>query len=310
MPQPRLTGASLTTDEPWIVTYAVPGARCSASVLTEHWLLTAAHCLEGLPKTTDRLLVSVADAASGPEEVYRGPARFHRHPDFGTFWDPSDDIALIQLVRLANAPPPDPPGGIPLGVTGRARLYAPFTAPLWAEADANRLFSIIGWGQGDVGGSGDCAAGTSLKKRFGTYFEVLVADRDARHLRTEFAITHDCPGNSGAPWLFARGGRRAAFAVNVGRSDFVVTSAKMHGAAIRPKLTWMFEVSSAFAPDGYLSCATAGMIGDLPYIECEEKALPDPEPLPLPCPSGQHCCVPGVGGDLCALCLPLSRECP
>ena len=305
----HITGASLTTEEPWIIQYVADGTMCSGAVLSQHWILTAAHCLDDKPRSVTDLQVSFADGLGTWQSVYNGPATFYIHPHFSRAalsWDSEDDVALIHLNNLSGIPPP----GISLTTTGKAKLYVPYTQPVWADPDANRFFTVIAWGQTDPNGGADCTEGTAGVKRLGTYFEVDTADADTERVTAGVGPTHLCPGDSGAPWLFARAGERVAFAIHSGRRpDLIVVGGQHRASVIQAKMEWIYRTTRTFVPTQYLECVRVGYVGDLPYVECEEKVAREPTPTPFPCPSGQHCCEPGPD-NTCLRCIPDSQECP
>ncbi|AUX24921.1 uncharacterized protein SOCEGT47_054620 [Sorangium cellulosum] len=286
-PQP-LTSSPATTAEPWIVnlTFTGIGSRCTASVLTAHWLLTAAHCVDSLSRgALTTVSVSTRNAAGSVVNVYTGNARTYQHTfyDSGLTPDVDNDIAIVRLTGAA---------GVNLSVTGTARLFG-YTSPWTSTSTSDREFSIIGYGLSDPG-----CGGSDSTKRIATGF---VMDRESfgvLSIKSSYGTRHTCGGDSGAPWLLTRNGVRMAVAVHSGRYyDAPSFSMKQQAALIPPKRTWMYETSKGTGL--MLDCGTV----------CTERVY-NPEPPPGPaCPSGQHCCEPG-GGTTCNRCLPNSVACP
>ncbi|MEM7218486.1 MAG: trypsin-like serine protease [Pseudomonadota bacterium] len=139
--QPRIVGGDVVTrtDRPWMSALLVRGiadaARaqyCGASLISERWALTAAHCLIGeRPSGTDVLIGRRDLNARDGERI--AARRFVRHPDY----DPRlelNDIALIELARPSSLPP------VGLATPGNA-----FENP-------GRLAEVMGWGNLREGG--------------------------------------------------------------------------------------------------------------------------------------------------------------
>lgn len=283
-----LTNSPSTTAERWIVNLTFPNVpsprRCTASVLTNHWLLTAAHCVDGLARG---VAVSVTVATAGATgDLYTGNARPYAHEHYqpsSTSPDVSDDIAIVKL---------DGVSGIDTGYTGKAKLWG-YTTPWTSSSTASRTFSIIGYGLSDAACDGDDST-----KRLASGFVMDKEGFGATRVKSPFGSTHTCGGDSGAPYLLTSSGVRRAVAVHSGRYfDVGSLSTKQQGALIPPKRAWMFDTSRAYT-SLQLSCGT----------ECTESAY-NPEPPPGPaCPSGQHCCEPF--GNVCNLCLPNNVQCP
>ncbi|WP_437486125.1 trypsin-like serine protease [Sorangium sp. So ce1014] len=286
-PQP-LTSSPATTAEPWIVnlTFTGIGARCTASVLTAHWLLTAAHCVDSLAQgALTTVSVSTRNTAGSVVNVYTGNARTYQHTFYGSGLSPDVDND-IAIVRLTGA------SGVNLGVTGTARLFG-YTSPWTSNSTSDREFSIIGYGLSDPG-----CGGSDSTKRIATGFVMDKESFDVRTIKSSYGSKHTCGGDSGAPWLLTRDGVRAIVGVHSGRYlDAPSFSMKQQAALFPPNRTWMYETSKNTGL--MLNCGTV----------CTERVY-DPEPPPGPaCPSGFHCCEPG-GGTTCNQCLPNSVSCP
>jgi V8-like Glu-specific endopeptidase len=283
-----LTSSPSTTAERWIVNVAFPNGRCTASVLTAHWLLTAGHCVEdyalgGLIAVT----VKTVDVSGSVVTVYSGNARSYTHPNYhpgNTTPDVNEDIAIVKLEGLA---------GINVGYTGKAKLWG-YNAPWASNTASDRAFSIIGYGLSDA----QCE-GSDSTKRLATGFTMDREAIDVLSLKAHYGATHTCGGDSGAPWLITEGGVRKAVAVHSGRYfDIGSLDMKQQASLIPPRRTWMFDTSRSHT-NLKLDCGT----------ECTESPhnpLPPPGPS---CPSGQHCCEPGAGNE-CLQCLPNAVSCP
>src|SRR5262245_43868293 len=91
--QQALTQAAVTTVDPWevhvqMVNSPVDKTTCSASVVSTHWVLTAAHCLQGVTSTTATVTMAqtTTSGAFGMRVIYNGPARRHPEPEYHGTW--------------------------------------------------------------------------------------------------------------------------------------------------------------------------------------------------------------------------------
>ena len=188
--QQPVTQATTTTEAPWVVGLAIDpnGANgwCSGSVLSEHWVLTAAHCVDDLPTQT-LVRIYYANDPGTMARVYDGRALLWPNPHYQNSLirrDRDDDIALIYLTQ----------GAIDTTITGRARLYAGHTDPIWRQPDHARDFTMIGWGRTSAPGSTSCVAGTLGTKRIGHGFVVNVTGVDPKSVSSDILGTHACGG--------------------------------------------------------------------------------------------------------------------
>lgn len=306
-----LTAAPLTTAAPWVVRIDRPaGGPCSGSVLSEHYILTAAHCVSDFANTMPTVTIRWANALGGAEPLYHGRARVMVNPQYHPntwFGDAGQDIAMLKLDGA----------GVDLSVTGRAKLwgsnYPDSSYDPWERSAQSRDFTIIGWGFTDPSGGSTCTSGTDGVKRLGNGFRADVTGRDALEVQAPINATHTCGGDSGAPWMFARGGKYVVFAVHGGRGDDYGVDGDNHRAALtKPKRAWMYQATQFESLK--LICAGAGFLGDanmgVTYEECREQYTPPPAPPPGPaCPSGKHCCE-AISDTVCGLCIPNNRQCP
>ena len=235
-----LTQAPPTSEVPWSVALGLPGGLCSGLVLSQHFILTAAHCLEIGTDTLPNLTVAYVSPDGTNLQVYSGPAVSRQHPLFFNNIVPLADIGIIFLQN---------PKGIDLSLTNRADVFADGFSPWCSHGLVPRSFSIVGWGFGsNPGGTSSCASGLGVKRIGGGF---VVDDDQCGHfvLRAEQPPngTHRCPGDSGAPWVLRRPTRWVAFAVHHGESwspvDLFIT-----GTPIMPFISWIENTSYDFDP--------------------------------------------------------------
>ena len=218
-----------------ITTNDFGGRGCTASILSRHWLLTAAHCVDGIADGND---VHVRDGLT----LYDGPAHYVGHPDWGT-WDTEDDVGLIRLDGAGLAQ-----------VTTQAGIY---DGPL-ASGDE---VTVIGFGLGtDPGGSEECGNGTSGTKREQDY---NLTDVGWESVDFDYGDAEVCPGDSGGPWFPDFEGRSLVAAVTSART--LVNDAS--GSRIAAKAPWIKQTTAAS-----LACPRFIVGPQTAYWECFESA--------------------------------------
>jgi hypothetical protein len=228
---------------------------CTATVLSEHWLLTAAHCIDDLAPVTNAV-VSVAFGSDGkPEKVYdEQPILRFVHPSY--VGSPSYDIGLVQLRSH----------GIDTTAIGRAKLNAgTSTIP-----SSNMI--IAGFGRGtDPGVSMDCddAGGGILRYR----------GQKATGSNSTVAWTDDdwhCPGDSGGPWMsyFISGGHQyVQFAVHSGDAWDLSKGYHERGATIKSTRAWIESTMQIEAPYRFTYSATPGSHNGFSYRTYNEAGF-------------------------------------
>lgn len=296
-PSLQVTGSPATTALPWIVfmTLSVSSDAtngCTGIVLTDRWILTAGHCLEG---PTARVAIFGQSSAS-LFPLHDTPALARRHPDV--------DLGLVYLVD------PLPPSRF--AQTGRALLYRDYYQHPWCSAriEADRYFFLVGYGTGtDPGGSSDCDdGGVELRKRMGSYLLLNANDCGDNIVGAPEGAAHACHGDSGAPYLFQRDGLYLAFALHA-RSFPKFFYWEDQGTLIDPYSDWIFNVSYAIDSTNVLSMQTAYTPSGILYAwYLNADRSPKPPPTGGACPGGQRCCE--AGETQCAKCIPAKFSCP
>jgi hypothetical protein len=299
-----LTGGALSTMPAWVVGVTFDSGFCTASVLSEHALLTAAHCVTGLG---GNITVQRASGLGATQTIYSGQAQYLRHPSYesGALLDPEDDVALVLLKQ----------GAINLSLTGRAKLYSD-SNPLWTLPVPQGM-TFAGWGMTGTAGSLFCSGtgGSLMLANPGAVLRPAAAGQ--KDMTTPLGAIHICPGDSGSPWLFSRGGDFAAFAVTSG-VGFDFTGLLNKATTILPKLGWIFDATRAGGGgcnsvecfEEYLNCRPSGTLVDISYHQCFEvrRVTGTPPPPSSACPVGQRCCDPGI--NRCNRCISIQQQCP
>jgi hypothetical protein len=274
-----VTNAPATTLMPWSVGLALRGIHdhrsglsgadlCSGSALSQHWILTAGHCVSGKSYETHRVRVYTQGS-----DLYEGRASFYDHPDYGGKGDWGDDLGLVRLygdgilpelrARVENGPNVEDPDR-------------------WR--DGGLSFLIAGFGRGTDLGRGrscdddDAYSGVRRIARF--RLTGTTDDNGVLGLGNPIAVeakpilNEACPGDSGAPWAFASAANPASdprvFAVHSGKGSKSPWQGHDDWAALLPaRMRWVTD--TAVAQSMPLNCPSFGERGEYgSYRRCSE----------------------------------------
>ena len=227
-----ITQAPLSTQPTWSVMISNYGTWCSASVVNDRWLVTAAHCLVGFAAEPANLQVSIATAGGGRTIVHNGPAKFFINPSYD---GPSNAVHDVGLIYLKG-------WGVNLDTTRQMKMYSDTRKPWVSGSSEPAAMALAGWGFGsNTGGTTDCGAATATQqmKRLATN---LTVDRTSNTHFATAAIgnTHACGGDSGGQYLLLRGTGAGAdylqFAVHSGRRG---SPTRHQGPLLDDNFTWI-----------------------------------------------------------------------
>ena len=253
--------------------------KCTGTTLSQHWILTAAHCLAGKSIASHRVIV-YADERVAARKLYEGKASFYNHPDYGggtyvgvLMVDPGDDLGLVRLYGGGLVP------------DTRAKIEnGPKVADPDHWKDGASIFFAAGFGKGTDVGKGEGCDDDDVRsgvKRIGRF--KLTGNTDdngtfgfGNPIAVEAARIGSalCAGDSGAPWAFANGGNpwneMRVFGVHSGNGSSNPFLGSDEWAALVPaRVLWM--TNKAKEKGVPLKCVSYGERGDYgSYRRCAE----------------------------------------
>ena len=236
--------------------------NCTAFAISQHYVLTAAHCL-GFTGVT---LVRLAAGKDAETVVYEKAATVAMHPEFTGA--PNQTGFDIGIIRLA---------GLGLGASfPRVRLHSASRAP-WTSV--GEQFSVAGYGAGsNVNGAQNCAdAGAPGQKRWGSFAFTGQGTVNGEGIWTE-VIGSDpsrtvCGGDSGGPFLLLRYPENFAFAVTARSS--LQAGKNVFGTLIEPHMGWIREESGKMGlPLVCTQVRDHRVRPTLGYYDCSEQPPP------------------------------------
>jgi hypothetical protein len=267
-----LRNAPITTDAPWSVelTFLNPNTgwkrtSCTGSTLTNHWILTAAHCLKNEVKhfgtyADNRLKIRYVSPSGVYKTAYKGAASLYPHPSYSPSWTGSDtghDVGLIKLYGGGMSP------------AQNMRIYYDARNPYLKQT-----FKVSSFGLGNS--TGGCpvhmgykrTASFKLVPSWASLFVPLTPS--VVYWKAKSAGQQSCGGDSGAGWYVVRGGAQLAFAVHSAASkhdacECATPSSKIYAANIMSKLKWIKDTAAKKGRP--LTCST-GKADGYKYMRC------------------------------------------
>lgn len=221
------------------------GGNCTGVVISQHWLVTAAHCVRDAVNNfgifnNSRLTIRYGSngTSTGTASYSSGAASYYIHPDYsGDDDDLEDDFALVRLY------------GSGMSVYTRSRIMGETDSCFFPSSISNPR--IAGYGSGtDPGGGGDCPSTGSGWKRSGAFATLNNCGLTKWSPRSPFirqimvgsGTRIPCSGDSGGPIYFHYDGLDIVAGLHAGtRSD--PFSDNQSGPSIRRRLEWIIDKS-------------------------------------------------------------------
>lgn len=176
---------------------------CAGSILDDHWILTAAHCITKRNVTRKDIRIQLGDHDTQlpePQQRVYDVAEIHAHVGFNTdVFD--DDIALIRTIEPIEFSDYIKPICLPDKRKARSFL----------RAAKGRYGTVAGWGKGSDGNY----------TRYLEHVTIPLVDRQTCKKSTNYSFTPNmfcagyavrgtgdaCTGDSGAPFMIRNNGR-------------------------------------------------------------------------------------------------------
>ncbi|MEN3612143.1 trypsin-like serine protease [Plantactinospora sp. ZYX-F-223] len=227
---------------------------CGGSLIERGWILTAAHCLEGLTPQQITVVIGRTRLTSSAGEV-RAVSSIVRHPQYTQTWDntPDHDVALLKLSTPSTITP------IRMAFTNNRNTWLPGSG-----------VTTLGWGattwiggpvSGSPGGYPDVLQARGL---------LIADDAAARNTfptyRAETMLTAGvagagisgiCSGDSGGPLIaFGQGTSRLVGVTSFSRRHqcgLAITGSGFARVGEGPLSRWIIEQVPTLASDGWMS---------------------------------------------------------
>ncbi|WP_255375283.1 trypsin-like serine protease [Saccharomonospora sp. CUA-673] len=229
--QPNIVGGEPAAEPyPFMTSLSdAEGHFCGASLIRSDWLVTAAHCVDGVPADTLTARVGSADRAEGGEVAQ--PAEVVVHPSY-TSPGSTGDVALVRLAQPVQAEPVDIAAAAEPGTETRLLGWGRTCAPEGCGDESPRTLQQL---DTRVVADERCAAG------FDGRSEVCTGNPEGAGA---------CYGDSGGPQIVRDGDRwrLVGMSSRSGNNDPVCGSAPSIYTSAPAHQTWIDETIAAQAP--------------------------------------------------------------
>lgn len=134
--RPTVIGGQPTAIEqaPWqVLVLPGPSALCGGALIAERWIVTAAHCVQGVDPATVQVFAGISTVSQRSPQTALPVSQVIVHPGFNTATY-ANDVALIQLAQSWTPGPT------------RQAIRLPFGQPA-SFPNAGASASVSGWGQ-------------------------------------------------------------------------------------------------------------------------------------------------------------------
>jgi hypothetical protein len=236
-------------------------------MLSEHWLMTAAHCTIGAdttaaqiwsaPGANGKALLSYLQAPSGFV-----PVQTFVHPSWGGGDnDAPYDIALVHILDY----------GLDLSSIGRAKIATGDATPGASGNPTSATIAGFGWGEDPNAVLTPPLGGTfadNCQTTGGTTRDTARVSTENVYTDSSTVIAGDtvhCGGDSGGPWLYAFSGTYLQLAVHHGYNWYFWHGERDQGALIAPARSWIESTMNANMPYLFESWSSDGSVAGHAY---------------------------------------------